>query len=63
MNYHMSISLETIYNELQEIKKRLGQLERMMLQNEEEFTPEEIEDLNQLSSQMSKGDKILWNPD
>lgn len=58
----MSITLEVIYKELQEIKKRLDQLERNIILSKEEFSAEEIEELNQISEQMATGDKVSWNP-
>ena len=59
----MAITLEDIYNELQEIKKRLDKLERKLVLNKHEFSPEEIIELNQISEKMAQGDKIPWSPD
>lgn len=59
----MAITLEDIFNELQEIKKRLDKLERKLVLNEDEFSPEEITELNQISEKMAQGEKILWSPD
>jgi uncharacterized protein YfkK (UPF0435 family) len=55
-----SITLETIYNELLEIKKRVQRLEQLLILPEEELPDSEIEELRQISQQMKEGEKILW---
>ena len=59
----MAITLKDIYNELQEIKKRLDKLEQKLVLNDHEFSPKEITELNQISEKMAQGDKISWSPD
>jgi archaellum component FlaC len=56
----MSISLETIYKELQDIKERLDRIEKSIMLSEEEFSDDEIKQLKSISEEMSQGDKILW---
>lgn len=55
-----SITLETIYNELLEIKKRVQRLEQLIILPEEEFPDSEIEELRQISQEMKEGEKNLW---
>ena len=50
----MAITLKDIYNELQEIKKRLDKLERKLVLNDHEYSPKEITELNQISEKMAQ---------
>lgn len=58
----MSITLEKIYSELLEIKKRLAVIESVLLIEEEVIDPEELEELKEISKKMKNGERIPWSP-
>ena len=58
----MSITLEKIYSELLEIKKRLDAIESALLLEEEVIDPEELDELKDISKKMKEGEKTPWSP-
>ena len=58
----MTITLEIIFKELQEIKKRLTTLEKRLLLEEEDISEDELKELDKISEEMAEGNKIPWNP-
>jgi len=55
-----TITLETIYKELLELKKKVERLELLITLPEEELSNSEIQELKQISKRMADGEKILW---
>lgn len=55
-----TITLETIYKELLELKKKVERLELLLTLPEEELPDSEIWELQQISKQMAEGEKTLW---
>ena len=58
----MSITLEKIYSELLEIKKRLDAIESALLLEEEVIDPEELDEFIDISKMMNEGEKTPWSP-
>ena len=58
----MSITLDKIYSELLEIKKRLDVIERVLLIEEEAIDPAELTELKEISKKMKEGERIPWSP-
>ena len=55
-----TITLEIIYKELLELKKKVERLELLIILPEEELSDSEIQELQQISKQMADGEKTLW---
>ena len=55
-----SITLETIYQELLELKRKVERLELLLILPEEEIPPAELQELKQISERMAQGEKTLW---
>ena len=55
-----SITLETIYKELLELKKKVERLELLITLPEEELPDSELQELKQISQKMGAGEKSLW---
>ena len=55
-----TITLETIYKELLELKKKVERLELLITLPEEDLSDSEIEELQQIRKQMADGEKTLW---
>ena len=55
-----SITLETIYKELLELKKKVERLELLITLPEEELPESELQELKQISQKMGEGEKTLW---
>ncbi len=55
-----TITLETIYKELLELKKKVERLELLITLPEEVLPDSEIQELQQISKQMANGEKTLW---
>ena len=55
-------TLETIYEELKEVKHRLERLEKEISLREEELPPDELKELQQTSREMEDGRRIRWKP-
>ena len=55
-----SITLETIYKELLELKKKVERLELLITLPEEELPESELQELKQISQRMGEGEKTLW---
>ncbi|MHA2248346.1 MAG: hypothetical protein ACXADY_25575 [Candidatus Hodarchaeales archaeon] len=55
-----TITLETIYKELLELKKKVERLELLITLPEEELPGSELQELNQISQKMEEGEKTLW---
>lgn len=55
-----SITLETIYQELLELKRKVERLELLLILPEEELLPAELQELQQISERMAQGEKTLW---
>ncbi len=55
-----SITLETIYKELLELKKKVERLELLITLPEEELPDSELQELKQISQKMGEGEKTLW---
>ncbi len=55
-----SITLETIYKEIVELKKRVERLELLLTLPEEELLDSEIQELRLISKEMAEGEKVLW---
>ena len=56
----VSITLETIYKELLELKKKVERLELLITLPEEELPDSELQELKQISQKMGEGEKTLW---
>lgn len=55
-----SITLEKIYKELLELKKKVERLELLITLPEVVLPDSEIQELQQISKQMANGEKTLW---
>jgi len=55
-----TITLEIIYKELLELKKKVERLELLITLPEEELPDSQIQELQQISKQMADGKKTLW---
>lgn len=55
-----SITLETIYKEIMDLKKKVNRLELLLTIPEVELPEEELEEIKKISKDVSKGNKILW---
>ena len=55
-----SITLETIYKELLELKKKVERLELLITLPEEELPESELQEIKQISQKMGEGEKTLW---
>ncbi len=55
-----SITLETIYKELLELKKKVERLELLITLPEEELPDSELQELKQISQRMGEGERTLW---
>ncbi len=55
-----SITLETIYKELRELKKKVERLELLITLPEEELKDTELLELKQISKEMKEGERNLW---
>ena len=55
-----AVTLEIIYQELLELKRKVERLELLLFLPEEEFPPAELQELKQISEQMARGEKTLW---
>lgn len=55
-----SITLETIYKELLELKKKVERLELLITLPEEELPDSELQELKQISQKMGEGERTLW---
>ena len=55
-----TITLETIYKELLELKKKVERLELLITLPEVVLPDSEIQELQQISKQMANGEKTLW---
>ena len=55
-----SITLEKIYKELLELKKKVERLELLITLPEEELPDSELQELKQISQKMGEGEKTLW---
>ena len=55
-----SITLETIYKELLELKKKVDRLELLITLPEEELPDSELQELKQISQRMGEGERTLW---
>ncbi len=58
-----SITLETIYKELIELKKKVERLELLITLPEEELNDTELLELKQISKEMREGNRNLWKKD
>jgi len=58
-----SITLETIYKELIELKKKVERLELLITLPEEELNDTELLELKQIRKEMRKGKRNLWKKD
>jgi len=58
-----SITLETIYKELIELKKKVERLELLITLPEEELNDTELRELKQISKEMKEGERNLWKKD
>jgi len=59
----VSITLETIYKELIELKKKVERLELLITLPEEELKDTELIELKQISKEMRDGERNLWKKD
>ena len=55
-----SVTLETIYQEILDLKRKVERLEQLLILPEEELPPAELQELKKISEQMSQGEKVLW---
>ena len=58
-----SITLETIYKELIELKKKVERLELLITLPEEELEDTELLELKQISKEMKERERNLWKKD
>ena len=54
------ITLEIIYKELMELKKKIERLEHLITIQEDPISEKELEEIKTISKQMDKGEKFLW---
>lgn len=55
-----SITLEKIYKELLELKRKVERLELLIALPEEELSDTELQELKQISQKMGEGERTLW---
>ena len=55
-----SVTLETIYQEILDLKRKVERLEQLLILPEEELPPAELQDLKKISERMAQGEKVLW---
>lgn len=63
VNSMASITLETLYKELIELKKKVERLELLITLPKEELNDTELLELEQISKEMREGKRNLWKKD